>query len=110
MTSESPTPNNVYPLPAAADSKVASFSDYGLEFRFEPPVPVGGHVVESLGKLAALAARGPQSHPIYIDTMTNYTDRMLDILYAAGKTRVMAEYLRVAVAESRIPYIVTVEQ
>jgi len=53
------------------------FEHEGHRFVVEPPVKTGEHVVDSLGKLAAIAALGHEAHAEAIAQHAEQTDRML---------------------------------
>jgi len=53
------------------------FEYEGHRFVVEPPVKTGEHVVDSLGKLAALAALGPEAQTEEINQHAEQTDRTL---------------------------------
>lgn len=44
-----------------------TFDAYSERFRFEPPVEVGERIVDSLGKLAAIASLGAGGNDTLID-------------------------------------------
>lgn len=57
--------------------KINEFMNGNVKFVIEPSVEVGDHTVDSLGKLAAIAAVGYSADAQIIENITGETDRTL---------------------------------
>jgi hypothetical protein len=63
------------------------------KFVFEPPVKIGEHVIDSLGKLAAVAAKGFEADDQTIDGLAQETNHTLDMLYELNGISGFSQYL-----------------
>jgi hypothetical protein len=63
------------------------------KFIFEPPIETGHHVINSLGKLAAVAAIGYDANLQEIEKTAQETDRTLGLLYTSNGIRSFPQYL-----------------
>lgn len=73
--------------------EVFTEEQYNERFIIKPPIEVGDHVVDTLGKLAAIAARGYDSDPKAIDELTKETDRTLELLHESNGANGFPQYL-----------------
>jgi hypothetical protein len=60
--------------------KIEEIYEGDRKFVFEPPVEVGDHTVDSLAKLAAIAAVGYGADMRSIDQLTDETNHVLGLL------------------------------
>ncbi len=81
---------------------------YGRRFQFEPPVNVGNHKVDSLGKVAALAAVGADANPLMIDTFAQTVDSTLQHVYELTGSEALPQIVMDAVSAFRKSLKVTV--
>lgn len=63
--------------------RVSEFTEaqYGERFVVEPPVEVGEHVIDSLGKLAAVTANGASARLEVVTNLTKEVERTVALLY-----------------------------
>jgi hypothetical protein len=75
--------------------RIAEFTDtkYVEQFAISPPVEVGEHIVDSLGRIAAIAVTGTDADPETIDELTQEVDRVGALLYESGGANALARYL-----------------
>jgi hypothetical protein len=72
---------------------VSKFTNNGETFIFKPPVETGQHVVNSLGKLAAIAAIGHKAEYDQIDRLAQETDHTIDLVYKSGDVNGVLQYV-----------------
>ena len=90
-------------------TKIDKFDGYDRTFKFEPPIEVGEHPINSLGRLAAIASTGPDAHPRMIDITSDHIDHSLDLLHRIGATAELPGYLQHAASTGENDHKVTVE-
>ncbi len=75
--------------------KISDFTEerYVERFAIEPPIEVGEHTVETLGRLAAIGATGPNADPAVIDKLTDEVEHTSALLYESGGVSALATYL-----------------
>jgi hypothetical protein len=89
---------------------VNTFDAYGKRFHFEPPVEVGVHSIDSLGKLATIAWCGPEDANIEkIKALASMTDQALALIHGFTETRGFADFLSETASRGGQNYTVTVE-
>ena len=65
---------------------VSEFNAFGDRFEIEPPVEVGDHFIDSLGKLAIIAARGHDYDQRILEAMSGAINNTLDRAYDRNGT------------------------
>ncbi len=99
-------------------TQVSKLKGYGETFLIEPPVEAGSRTVDSLGKLAAIAAYGPESSPERLNAVTESVNHTLAVLHdhnlsapegGLSPTSGFAEFLSGAASQGDTKYTVTIE-
>lgn len=88
---------------------IDTYDSYGKRFRFEPPVDIGQHTIDSLGKLVAIAATGPNAHPVLIDGLAVNVNTGLDALHQVDGTKKFTNFLSNAASIRGNNYTVSIE-
>jgi hypothetical protein len=88
---------------------IDTFDAYGERFRFEPPVEVGSHTIDSLGKLAAVAWCGPEANTDKIDALTDIADQTLMLTHGFSGTHEFADFLSETASKGSQTYTVTID-
>lgn len=60
---------------------ISHYEAFGEKFEIEPPIEVGDYFVDSLGKLAVIAANGHDSDPRIIEAMAGSFNNSVDRIY-----------------------------
>jgi hypothetical protein len=74
-------------------TSTGEFMDYGERFIFVPPIETGHHVIDSLGKLAAIALVRHDADLHEIEKTAQETDRTLGLLYESSGISGFPQYL-----------------
>ncbi|TAL14464.1 hypothetical protein EPN95_02620 [Patescibacteria group bacterium] len=75
--------------------RVSEYADARFEQKLfvTPPVEIGEHVINSFGKLAAIAAMGHGADSTTIDRLSQEADHTLEMLYESGGAKGLPQYL-----------------
>lgn len=88
---------------------VETFDAYGKRFKFEPPIEVGDHTVDSLSKLVAIAVRGHDAEIRRIDNIAKLVNQSLEIIYEHDGADELPIYLSLAASTGSVAYRATIE-
>lgn len=87
--------------------RISEYNEFGEKFVFEPPVEVNDHIVDSLGKLAAIAAKGADSDVQTIDELTIEVNRVAGLLHESGGIEAVNRYLTNVASRKRARAVFT---
>lgn len=90
--------------------QLATYDSYGERFRFEPPVEIGSHIVDSLGRLAAIAACGCDANIVVINEIAESANQTLRFMHTYTGTDGFAEFLSNTASIGMREFEVTIEQ